>query len=216
MPQTSIILLGAPRSGTTFLGQVLSKHPSVAYWDEPRILWRYGNEARSDLLSPSHATPRVRRYIRGQINDLVRSEGKTHYFEKLPNHSLRMGFVEQVLPDCKFIHIKRSPASSIAFIRNQWLRNTSDLPTRRLKKRVKEASLKQFPHYTTEVLKRILRGVGYDNSRLSPFWGPELPGMRQLVDELEVIEVATLQWRYCTELAAAYGSSLPNGRYLEI
>ena len=40
--------------------------------------------------------------------------------------------------------------------------------------------------------------------------------MRQLVDELEVIEVAALQWRYCTELAAAYGSTLPEDRYLEI
>ena len=216
LPDTSIILLGAPRSGTTLLAQVLRRHPSVAYWKEPRILWKYGNELRSDLLSPRHATSSVRRYIRGQINEYVRSEGKTHYFEKLPNHSLRMEFVEEVLPGCKFIHIRRSPAASISSIRAKWLGNAEKLPAARLKKRVKEASLRQYPRYTAILLHRLLKRLGLQKKRTLPFWGPELPGMRQLVDELRLVEVAALQWRYCTELAAAYGSTLPEDRYLEI
>ena len=35
-----VVILGAARSGTTLLGELLSRVPEVAYWVEPKSLWR--------------------------------------------------------------------------------------------------------------------------------------------------------------------------------
>lgn len=40
---TPIVIVGAPRSGTTLLGLVLKAHPQLHLIEEPRILWKYGN-----------------------------------------------------------------------------------------------------------------------------------------------------------------------------
>lgn len=54
-----IIIVGAPRSGTTLMGKVLSRHPDLEYLMEPRMTWRYGNDRKSDMLKPSDARPEV-------------------------------------------------------------------------------------------------------------------------------------------------------------
>ncbi|MDQ6840024.1 MAG: sulfotransferase, partial [Actinomycetota bacterium] len=45
-----VIVLGAPRSGTTLLASILSAHSQVTVVGEPRLVWRYGNDSRSDQL----------------------------------------------------------------------------------------------------------------------------------------------------------------------
>jgi hypothetical protein len=40
--QGLVVLMGHPRSGTTFLGRFLGAHPEVAYWEEPELLGSMG------------------------------------------------------------------------------------------------------------------------------------------------------------------------------
>ena len=55
-----IILIGTHRSGTTWLGQVLSRHSSLAYWVEPRYVWSWGNNYKpDDVLTKINAKPRI-------------------------------------------------------------------------------------------------------------------------------------------------------------
>lgn len=213
-----IVVIGAPRSGTSFLLGVLRAHPRVAALPEPRITWRFGNDRRSDLLRPEHARPEVIRHIRGSFAERARAEGKERIAEKTPSNALRMGFVDRVLPGCKFVHVLRNGEESVLSIRDSWNRNR-DLRTgirrRRWRLRIAELDWRRAPFYAGEIVRRgISRRMPGVVSR--PVWGPVLPGIDAMLRELDVLEVACLQWRMCVELACQYGRSLPSDRYMEL
>ena len=93
-----IIVIGSPRSGTTLLGNLLECHPALAQLVEPRLTWKYGNDRKSDMLRPSDARPDVCQHIRDTFSRAVRDQGRERLVEKTPSNSLRMEFVEKVLP----------------------------------------------------------------------------------------------------------------------
>ena len=70
-----IVILGAPRSGTTFLARLLESHPDTARVREARLAWRYGNDGRSDELRPEHALPDVIAHIRAHFAALATELG---------------------------------------------------------------------------------------------------------------------------------------------
>ena len=88
-----VIILGAPRSGTTILSNLLGQHRDVELAIEPRMTWRYGNDRRSDMLDPKHATPEIIAHIRNTFADLMRKNNKTRLIEKTPSNSIRPEFV---------------------------------------------------------------------------------------------------------------------------
>lgn len=214
-----VFIIGAPRSGTSFLGELISQHRSVTYADEPRFTWRYGNDAKSDLLRPGDARPEVREYIRRSFAHLVRQQDKTRLAEKMPSNSLRMGFIDRIFPDCRFVHIIRNGLDSVLSIRRYWqaaggTESESALRPGLIRQRMGELSLRRVPYYATELLQRILPGrIGRAMGR--PAWGPRIPGLSRLVKELDLLEVCSLQWRMCVEAACHYGRRLPPDRYYE-
>jgi hypothetical protein len=213
-----IIILGAPRSGTTMLGRTLGHHASLAYIHEPRLVWRYGNDQKSDMLSPHDARAEVRQYIRGYFAGFVRDSGATRLLEKTPSNSLRPEFVEAVLPGCRFVHIVRDPIDAVLGIHRFWREHTYGMESfhrGHLRKRIGEISWRRLPSYAKEAVyrlapRRIARTLGQN------VWGPRLPGIDGLVRDLEVLDVCALQWRMCTETAIHFGRRLPPDRYMEI
>lgn len=215
-----IIIIGAPRSGTSVLGRILSKHPDLAYSNEPRMIWRYGNDHLSDMLQPEHARAEVKQYIREKFKKYVLSQSKRRLLEKTPSNSLRVGFVRAVFPECKIIHIVRNGFDSALSIRDYWAGFTSGLSYSKiegeksiLKQRLREMHPRQFPYYATEFL---ARAVG---SKLNPgrvMWGPRFPGMKGMVNEQGVLAVASMQWRLCVEQSCHYGRQMPEEMYREI
>jgi LPS sulfotransferase NodH len=213
--ERAVVILGAPRSGTSMLGRLLARHPDVAYLVEPRLTWKWGNDAKSDVLRPADARPEVRAHLRRAFASAVRAAGRQRLLEKHPSNSLRMGFVDAVLPGCVFVHILRDGIESALSIRRFWQQHARGIPRRRLADRWRELSWRQAPHYVREAIRRVaprsLQGVVG-----RPVWGPRLPGIEQMAQELDPLEIACLQWRTCVELACAYGRALPAERYLEI
>jgi hypothetical protein len=212
-----IIIIGAPRSGTTRLGALLAKHPLVAYLEEPRLIWRYGNDGKSDRLLPGDARCDVVSHIRNSFRTAVSIAGKERLLEKTPSNSLRLGFLDRVFPDCVFIHIIRNGLESTLAIKSFWERNShgfSGLAPGRIGQRLKEVSLRRIPYYITEIARRAspksLSGILGAN-----VWGPRIPGISRLIQELTLTEVCALQWRTCVELACIEGRQLPSGRYYE-
>jgi hypothetical protein len=213
-----IIIIGAPCSGTTFLGKTLGRHPSLAFADEPRMVWRYGNDHRCDMLSPQDARADVKQFIRGYFAAFVREAGATRLLEKTPHNSLRPEFVATVLPDCRFIHIMRSPMDTVLAIQNSWLNHahgTKRVPPGRLRKRMREVSLRRLRFYAKEGFfrlapERVARAFGQN------VWGPRLPGIDGLLRDLDILDVCALQWRMCVETAIHFGRRLPPDRYMEV
>ena len=65
-----IIIVGAPRSGTNMLRDVLARVPDFATWpcDEVNLLWRHGNRSHpSDELTVEQATPPVGSFMQHQF-----------------------------------------------------------------------------------------------------------------------------------------------------
>ena len=123
-----VFIIGCGRSGTTVLGQVLGRHPSLAFLNEPRNIWLY--EPRTDIWSarararggrlglsaddvqPS-AAARIRRAFAAEAH-LQRAE---RLVEKLPINAFRVGWLAGMFPDALFLHLIRNGldvAASIA------------------------------------------------------------------------------------------------------
>lgn len=209
-----IIVVGSPRSGTTLLGDLLEAHPALAYMQEPRLLWRYGNDGKSDALRPDDARPEVCQHIRGKLARFVADSGRPRLLEKTPSNSLRLGFIDRVLPECRIVHIMRHGVQSVLSIRRFWEQYAGVRVKGRIGRRFKELDWRRAPYYAREALhvllpRRLSRIAG------RPVWGPRIPGIDGLVRDLDLLDVCCLQWRMCVEAACAYGRTLPDERYME-
>lgn len=209
-----IVVLGAPRSGTTFLSNLLKHHPDVYLAQEPRILWKYGNDGKSDLLHVGDARPEVRSHIQREFGRLVETHGASRLVEKTPSNCLRVGFVNEILPDCKVVHIIRDGVQSVLSIRDFWMRCSTGIDSRRLLQRIREMQLKQAPYYMRELTRRALGNI-VPGLVGAPVWGPRLPGLDQMARDMDLLELCAMQWRTCVEMACRDGRSLPAERYTE-
>jgi hypothetical protein len=213
--QRPIIVIGSPRSGTTLLGNLLGTHPLLAQLEEPRLTWKYGNDDKSDLLRAQDARPEVCKHIRSVFGSAVSAAGKSRLIEKTPSNSLRMKFVDKVLPGCIFIHTIRDGVESVLSIRKFWEQYSRGVPKGKLLQRLKEINVKRAPHYFKEFARRALP-QSFSGIVGKPVWGPRIPGIDGLLNDLELLEVCCLQWRMCVEQACFYGRQLPSGRYMEV
>ena len=223
MVERPVIILGSPRAGTSVLGRFLEAHPAMTHVKEPRLVWRYGNDGYSDLLGADRARPDVIRYIQGKFDDLVKAApGGGTLLEKTPSNSLRVPFIEKIFPDARYIHITRNGFDAALSIRWYWLNFTKGLHQGRqgskdsiLKQRLKEMHPRQAPYYAAEFLGRVMPRIGKDSGPRT-LWGPRLPGMREMVRDMDLLEVCAMQWRTCAERARMDGMAFAPDRYLEV
>lgn len=216
-----IIILGAPRSGTSVLARIIGQHPDVSILREPRLVWRYGNDAKSDILEAADARPEVVDYIQQRLGTMLEAEGGGRMLEKTPSNSLRVPFVDRVFPDARYLHILRNGYDATMSIQSYWRGHTGGVTYGRidqnesiLKQRIREMHPSQFPYYLPEFLGRFMPHT--DKSLPKTVWGPRLPAMMQYVKSIGLLPVCALQWRTCTELACHHGRQLGSERYREL
>jgi hypothetical protein len=205
-----VVILGAPRSGTTLLAEILGEHPDVARTREARLVWRFGNDRRSDELGPEHARPEVVAHIHKTFLDLAGGTGRL--VEKTPANSVRPWFVDTVFPDARYVHITRDGWACVPSIRRLWTERGSGIDSKQVskaKRRLREAHPAQLRHYATEAVRRLV------GSRHTALYGPRLAGMQEVADELGVLVAATDQWRTSVERCRTFGAGVDD-RYLEV
>jgi LPS sulfotransferase NodH len=114
-----VFIIGCGRSGTTVLGELLGRHPALAYLHEPRQIWSI--EPRTDIwsaeagdrggrlrLGADDARPETAARIARAFAAEVRIQGAARLVEKLPINSFRVGFIDGLLPDARFVHLIRN------------------------------------------------------------------------------------------------------------
>jgi hypothetical protein len=132
-----VIIVGAPRSGTTMLFETLAKCANV---------WTIGGESfdvidrrdqvekRGNRLDSSDADPEISKLVSGGFLSVVRDrEGRFYierapaerprfirFLEKTPRNSLRISFLRSIFPDCRFIFLYRDPRSNISSLIDGW------------------------------------------------------------------------------------------------
>lgn len=210
-PELDLIIIGAPRSGTNILRDVLCRLPGFSTWpcDEINLIWRHGNARHpSDVLPPQRADDRVAGYIRRAFARRRRADGSDVVVEKTCANSLRVPFVDRVLPDARYVFIHRDPVDAVASATLRW-RAPFDLGYTLAKARFVPWS--DLPYYALRFLANRLHRVLSPGDRLA-HWGPRLENMERLLHDHDLAEICALQWRECVVRSAEAFAAMPAGK----
>src|SRR5262244_262140 len=100
-----IFIIGAPRSGTTFLGDCIGRMPEVSYHFEPRLT----KAAARCVYDGSWTERRCATVFRVSYSALLLAglHGGRRFAEKNPENGFVVPFLAETMPDAQFIHIIR-------------------------------------------------------------------------------------------------------------
>jgi Sulfotransferase family len=112
--QAPVFIIGCGRSGTTLLGNLFGMHPVVRYLHEPYDLWTaiepatdvlqlYSRGEHHALLDAGAVTAAARR----RFGRLISAPPGLTVVEKSPTNALRIGYLDAMAADARFIHIVR-------------------------------------------------------------------------------------------------------------
>lgn len=211
----SVIIIGAPRSGTNMLRDVLTQLPRVGTWpcDEINYIWRHGNvRYPTDEFVPEQARTDVSSYIRKEFKKLAERRGLETIVEKTCANSLRVRFIDQILPDAKYIYIVRDGIDAAASARKRW-RAKLDIPYLLRKARYVPSS--DLPYYASRYFANRLYRLFSHEQRLA-YWGPVISNTQELLKEYTLPEVCALQWQRCVERADEDFSRIVPGRICKV
>jgi len=208
-----LIIIGAPRSGTNMLRDLICTLPGVGTWpcDEINFIWRHGNVSYpSDAFPEELATDRVRKYIRGRFDGVAGSYRLDTVVEKTCANSLRVGFVDRIVPDARYVFLVRHGMDAVVSAAQRW-RGKLDLLYTLKKARFVPAG--DVPRYAASFAANRLFRL-YSRDRRVAIWGPRLDNMQELLGRFSLEEVCALQWRECVERAVQSLASVGEGRVL--
>ena len=197
------------------LRNALTKLPGIGTWpcDEINYIWRHGNvRYSSDEIPADRATPAVCKYIRGKFDQVAKSQSVDVVVEKTCANSLRVPFVDKVVPDAKYIYIYRDGIDTTGSAKLRW---TAQLDIPYLLEKARFVPVTDLPYYATRYLwARMYRLISREK-RLA-FWGPALDDMPQLLENHNLNEVCALQWQRCVDKADAALSGMPGDKVLRV
>lgn len=208
--------IGSHRSGTNFLANVLSCHPSLAFWRRPKYTIRHGNAWKStDYLYAKDATPRVKAYIRRRLAEYAQARNKDRLLIVMQALGLGLEFIYEVLPDCKVVHIIRDPRDVVKSNLKYW-----HLPfglgssmTKTVGRRAREVPWTDLPAYAVEFAGELwcrLRG------RRRYAWGAKIKDWKKLSRSMDMLEYCAHTWReYMTEVRRVR-LAMPKDQYYEV
>jgi hypothetical protein len=116
-----VFIVGAARSGTTFLGDCIGRIPEISYHHEPPATKAGGRYVYERLWSER----RARWFFRLVYGWLVRVEldGDLRFSEKTPTNIFLIPFLARAFPDSQFIHIIRDGRDAASsHMHKPWLR----------------------------------------------------------------------------------------------
>ena len=232
-----LFVIGAGRSGTTLLAELLGGYSGAFRVDEKRYTWAYGAYWRAhDVRGPEDATPKVCSYIQGYFNKIAKQEMAFWLIEKTPSNCFRIGFVDQIYPGSKYIHIVRDGrAAAYSSYRSFLGEKVHDeiggaLAKRKLSHRI-QYLVQRFPELIRRItygdlpptgwLPFVLRkGKEVVQTLLSDrpaLWGARYPGIEKDRTRLAPLGLAALQWRKSID-AAQEGLKcyIPEDRWIEV
>ena len=107
--QRPIFIVGMPRSGTTLLEQIISRHPEVSAAGE-QSFWRDRGRRIIDLTTGEFNHARLQT-VAEQYDKLLEDigPGSSRVTDKFPSNYLYLGLLWLAFPNARFVHARRHP-----------------------------------------------------------------------------------------------------------
>jgi hypothetical protein len=189
-----IFIIGAPRSGTSLLYAILRTSSRLAHWPgEAHEVWEADHHPAlrgwdSNALAASDVEPKAAARIRREFF-LVAGSSK-RLIDKTPRNAQRVGFIDALFPDARFIYLKRDGRDNINSLINAW----------------------RTPRYRTYALPEPHQIAGVDPKWwkfvLYPGWQEDRKGPLELV--------CAKQWLHSNEGAMTGLAAIDKDRWAEI
>ncbi len=193
LPSEPVIIIGAARSGTNMLRDMLVKLPGVSTWpcDEINYIWRHGN-ARfpHDELPPELATPGVCKYIRNAFRSQTRRNPCRILVEKTCANSLRVDFVDRVVPEARYLFIVRDGRDVVASAMQRW---TAPFELMYTLRKARFVPVEDLGYYVMRYAAHRAFRLFSPEKRLKS-WGPRWEGMQALLATASLDEICATQW----------------------
>ena len=208
-----IFVIGAARSGTKLIRDLIASHPEVAKIPyDINYVWRLGNENIShDELSPEMLTPRIRKRILEYFER--HSSGAPFLIEKTVSNCLRVPYVDTVFPESKFVHLVRQGYDVIESVYRQW---TAPPDWRYIWKKARTFPLSQAPSYALSYAAGTLEKILVRDNNSHSTWGPRYKGIDEDIASREPLVVCAIQWARCVKKAMHDLNNLSESQVLTI
>lgn len=208
-----IVLIGAGRSGTKFLRDLMHSHASIQRIPyDVNYVWRTGNESHpDDEIPPDRLSTRSMRSIRRQLQSLgdkgsARPDAR-FLVEKSVSNTLRVDLVDAVLPEARYVEVVRNGYAVTESALRNW-RAPAD-------RSYLLGKLRYFPWTNYRYAAWYLASQFRRRSTV-PVWGPRYRGIDDDVRALPLATVCARQWRRCVERSEHQLSSLDPERVLRL
>jgi hypothetical protein len=215
MNYTPVIIIGAGRSGTNMLRDIITTLPSFNTWDcdEVNPIWRYGNKRyETDELPTNLVSTRIKKYIRGRFSKMYKEDSAQYIVEKTCANSLRLNYVYEIFPEAKFIIINRDGRDVVPSAMKRW---NSSLDLKYTLKKFRYVPLVDLFFYTWKFGKN--RFVRFVNKRQAlSFWGPIYKGIDRDIEQLSLMEVCAKQWQMCAENTMSHRKNIPESNVFDV
>jgi hypothetical protein len=208
MSASDIVIIGAPRSGTNMLRDILTSRPGLVTWpcDEINGIWRHGSRDHpTDEIPVNRADRAQQEFIRGRFDRVRQRQHGEIVVEKTCANSLRVDYVAALLPTARYVLITRDGIDATASAMARW-HAPLDLGYTARKARFVPAS---------DLVRTAVRFGRDQMSRGSPptgravTWGPRFAGIDEMVRTCTLDEVCATQWQRCVERSLAALDQLP-------
>jgi len=210
-----VIIIGAPRSGTNMLRDILTSFDNIATWpcDEINYIWRHGNMFYpSDEIPSQNVTNQVKKYILGSFNFIHKKYNADFLIEKTCANSLRVPFVDKVVPDAKYIFIYRDGIDVTGSAKKRW---TAKLDISYILRKARFIPITDLPIYAARYFfARFFRFFSKEG-RLA-FWGPAIDDMDTILQKYSLNEVCALQWQRCVDKAEDAFSKMSDDKVIRL
>jgi len=187
-----VFIIGGVRSGTSILGDILSQQADLAYWLEPKYIWKYRKaNSKNDIRDASDATQHIKDYVRDRFYKYMKSQNANRFMEKTPSNVFRVSFIHEIFPDGLFIQLIRNGHDTILSTYKKW---TTPIDKTAVTRRIRsnEIPLIDLPHYGAASLRDV---VGRTLLPKKGFiWGQQFQGIKEYRATHTIMETCAMQW----------------------
>lgn len=210
-----VIVIGAARSGTNLMRDLLTTFPGFGTWpcDEINPIWKYGNIGfPHDELPEERATPTVARFIRSRFDRLRSGSGVERVVEKTCANSLRVEFVDRVLPEARYVFLIRDGRDVMVSAMKRWGAPPDLAYTL---KKARFVPLPSVPVYAARWFRNRLRQLTSEDGRVGT-WGPRFEGIDGYLETHGLAATCARQWARSVQRSVDAFDRMSQERYHRI